>query len=137
MKISEILDSVYDEDVGWRAASRSVKPVHVANGLARALRGAYFDMAPLNRFLVWEKYSQALPDRTFDAIMSDDLDETFKPFKGRADKFDRARRYAHGLLGADKGLFPSEDKSSLSLTCGAMVTRDNNDRGSASSRRRS
>ena len=33
----ELLESVYDEEFGFRLTNFSIKPVHVANGLARAL----------------------------------------------------------------------------------------------------
>jgi hypothetical protein len=39
MRIGEVLDRVYDEEVGWRPVSGAIKPVHIANGMFRALTG--------------------------------------------------------------------------------------------------
>src|SRR5579859_3073403 len=130
MHIGEILNVVYDEDVGWRPASGGIKPVHVANGLVRALQGKYYDTAGLNRFVVWWQAGGAPDDRrTLDALGREDTRGALRAFARSPQHLDRLRRYALGLLGADKALFPTADKSSFSLTCGRMVTRDNNDRG--------
>ena len=130
MHIGEILNVIYDEDVGWRPASGGIKPVHVANGLVRSLQGKYYDTTGLNRFVVWWQAGGAPhEDRTLEALARDDARGALSAFTRSPQHFDRLRRYALGLLGADKALFPSADKSSFSLTCGRMVTRDNNDRG--------
>src|SRR5579871_2805717 len=129
MHIGEILNLVYDEDVGWRPASGGIKPVHVANGLVRALSGRYHDTSALNKFIVWAKRGSALDDRTFAALVEGDPDGAYAAFRDRPHDFDRARRYARGLLNADGAAFPAADQSSLSLTCLAMASRDPNDRG--------
>lgn len=130
MHIGEILNAVFDEDIGWRPASGGIKPVHVANGLVRALQGRYYDASELNRFVVWWQAGK-VPDerRSLEALSRDDAEGVFRAFAKSPQQFDRLRRYALGLLGADRALFPTADKSSFSLTCGRMVTRDNNDRG--------
>ena len=130
MNISEILNAVYDEDVGWRPASGAIKPVHVANGLARALQELYYDATGLNRFLVWWRQGGRVDeDRTYDALLRDDRAGIFRALAHSPKEFERARRYALGLLGADKAVFPSAEHCSFSLTSGRMATRDNNDRG--------
>ena len=40
---SELLDAVFDEEFGFRLSNFSIKPVHVANGLARSLAGRTYD----------------------------------------------------------------------------------------------
>lgn len=130
MHIGEILNTVYDEDIGWRPSSGGVKPVHVANGLVRALQGRYYDTAELHRFVVWWRAGK-IPDerRSFEALQRDDATGVFSALIRSPQHFERMRRYALGLLGADRALFPTAENSSFSLTCGRMVTRDNNDRG--------
>jgi hypothetical protein len=48
---------------------------------------------------------------------------------GREHELDRLRRYARGLLAADGALFPTADKSSVTLACAEMVSADHNDDG--------
>jgi hypothetical protein len=130
VKIGEILNKVYDEDVGWRPASGTIKPVHIANGLIRALQGVHYDTSGLHSFVVWWRKGK-VPDeaRSFEALVLNGETDAFSAFVAAPRDFERARRYALGLLGADQGLYPSVDHSSFSLTSGRMATRDNNDRG--------
>lgn len=132
MRISELFNNVYDESVGWRPVSGNVKPVHVANGLLRALTGTAFDTSRLNRFLVpWkQKRGNVLDDaRTFAALVEADRAGKYEAFRDRPREFERARRYAFGLLAADNGVFPSADNSAMTLTCAQVITRAPNDRG--------
>jgi hypothetical protein len=130
MHIGEILNNVYDDDIGWRPASGAIKPVHVANGLVRAVQQAYFDTRELNQFVVWWSAGK-VPDarRAFEALVSGEGAQRLGYLAHSQQDFERTRRYVLGLLGADKALFPSADLSSFSLTSGRMATRDNNDRG--------
>lgn len=130
MHIGQILDHVYDQDVGWRPSSGGIKPVHVANGMVRTLQHAYHDTARLHEFVVWWRAGKK-PDeqRSFDALVTGEATGTYSAFAGNPRKFERVRKYVLGLLGADGALFPSADHSSFSLSHGSMVTRDTNDRG--------
>lgn len=124
------MNAVYDDEVGWRPSSGSIKPVHVANGLVRALNGRYFSTRRVVEFLVWWKKGK-VPDeaRCFEALVQDDPNGVFAAFEGDHRRFERVRRYALGILAADRAVFPSADMSSLSLTCGQMASRDHNDHG--------
>ncbi|MCA9607807.1 MAG: hypothetical protein KC619_19495 [Myxococcales bacterium] len=125
MKIGEILNPVYDADVGWRPASGNTKPAHVANGLVRAIQGARYDTQRLHEFVVWWKRGKKPnEERSIEAL----LEAHPHIYPSSTKDFDRARRYATGLLGGDSALFPTMDNSSFSLTSGLMVTRDHNDR---------
>lgn len=130
MKIGEVLNAVYDEEVGWRPSSGSIKPVHVANGLVRALSGRYFNTRRVVEFLVWWKRGK-VPDeaRRYEALVHDDPTGVFTAFEGDPRRFERVRKYALGILAADRAVFPSADMSSLSLTCQQMASRDHNDHG--------
>jgi hypothetical protein len=130
MNIGEVLNGVYDDDIGWRPASGGIKPVHVANGIVRSVQGRYYDLDLLGSFAVWwkQKNRQIDATRTFEALAS----------RARArlgdlalDKelFEKTRRFTHGILATDRALFPSIDHSSFSLTSGRIATRDTSDYG--------
>jgi hypothetical protein len=129
MHIGQVLNVVYDEDLGWRPASGSVKPVHVANGLIRAIQGCYFQADMLGRFLIHYKAGKVPnPERSYEALTRE-APARFGHLATSKEIFERTRRYAFGLLNADKAAFPSTEKSSFSLTSGRMVTRDGMDNG--------
>ncbi|EDM77788.1 hypothetical protein PPSIR1_38439 [Plesiocystis pacifica SIR-1] len=128
MKIGAVLNKVYDRDVGWRPASGGIKPVHVANGLIRAIQGGQYDVSLLHEFVVWwTKGRKPDPKKTYEVLASSHT-ELYAAFDHPRADFERTRRYVEGLLRADRALFPSKDKSSFSLTHGRMVTADMNDR---------
>ena len=131
MHIGQVLDAVYDSDVGWRPSSGAIKPVHVANGLVRALQRKSYDTTQLNEFAVWWRPGKIVADerRALEALKRADTRGALRAITGSPQEFDRLRRYVLGLVGADKALFPAADKSSFSLTCGQMASRDDNDRG--------
>lgn len=129
MHIGQVLNVVYDEDLGWRPASGTIKPVHVANGLIRAIQGEYFQADMLGKFLIhWKAGKVPNPERSFEALCKESP-VRFGHLASSREYFERTRRYALGLLNADKAAFPTIDKSSFSLTSGRMVTRDGNDNG--------
>jgi len=129
MRIGNVLDAVYDDEVGWRPASGSIKPVHVANGLVRAITGEYYDTSSIIEFLVPVKAKQ-VPDetRSYKRLVQENPRSTFKCYENGAPEFEKARRYSFGLLAADKAVFPSAEFSALTLTCREMVSRSGNDR---------
>jgi hypothetical protein len=129
MHIGEVLNSVYDDDIGWRPASGSTKPVHVANGLVRALQGKYFDLRELNHFVVWWRAGRIADERRGYEALTRENSSAYGHLAQASQDFEKTRRYALGLLGADRALFPTAENSSFSLTCGQMATRDTNDRG--------
>lgn len=128
MKIGAVLDAVYDEEVGWRPASGAIKPVHVANGLVRAITGEYYDTSKIVEFLVPTKNGVPLEERTYQRLVVENPRQTFKCYENGASEFERARKYSWGLLNADKAVFPKAEFSDLTLTCRQMVSRSGNDR---------
>lgn len=128
MNIGEVLNGVYDDDLGWRPASK-VKPVHIANGLVRAIAGARSDITPLIEMIAWEKGGAPIEDRRHAALLERDWAEAIRGLAESPDAFDRARRYLRGILAADGAVFPSPDFSSLTLTCAQMASGDRNDFG--------
>lgn len=129
MHIGEVLNGVYDDDLGWRPASGSVKPVHLANGLVRALVGRTFDTGALNEVIVSRKYGAPIEERRLEALLQRDWGEALSAFAADAPGFEKARKYLLGVLAADGAVFPTAESSSLSLTCAQMASRDHNDRG--------
>lgn len=126
--IGEILNGVYDDDVGWRPASGSIKPVHVANGLFRALTGKYYDITRVIEVIAWEKQGQPIEDRTVDSLINR-YGEIFSAFRGHPDRLSSTRQFLRGILAADGAVFPSADQSCLTLASLLMVSPSNNDRG--------
>lgn len=131
MHIGEIFNDIYDNLVGWRPASGSVKPVHVANGLLRSVSGRKYNIEAVGRFLISHKQGGVQdPLRKYESLTSDPLlRDHFGSLATDYTSFERTRRYAKGLLAADKAVFPSAAASSLTLTTGLMVSGDYNDRG--------
>ena len=127
MKITDVLDAVFDRDVGWRPVSGSIKPVHIANGLFRSLLRARYNVSRTVTFL---RPDNKDTKRTYEYMVQETNDPRFAAFADSARKgdFEQLREYARGLLAADKAVFPSVDQSSLSLTCREMISPDSNDR---------
>ncbi len=128
MNIGEVLNGVYDDDLGWRPASK-VKPVHIANGLVRAIVGERSDIKPLIEMIAWEKGGAPIEERRHAALLERDWAEAICDLADSTDAFDRARRYLRGILAADGAVFPSPEFSSLTLTCAQMASSDRNDFG--------
>jgi len=121
MNIGEVLNGVYDDDIGWRPASGAIKPVHVANGIIRSVQGRYYDLDLLGSFAVWwkQKNHQIDETRTFDALKNR-ANGRLGYLGSNKDLFEKTRRFALRFLATDRALFPSTDHSSFSLTCGRM-----------------
>jgi hypothetical protein len=130
MNIGEVLNGVYDDEIGWRPASGSIKPVHVANGLVRALSARNYDLQRLHETVVWWKRGK-IPDedRSYDALLAIDDDGVVESLADGAADFDRVRRFLAGLLGADQAVFPSVAQSDFTVTASQMTSRSGNDRG--------
>src|SRR5579863_1991563 len=130
MKIGEVLNAVYDEEVGWRPATGQIKPVHVANGLVRAVIGEFYDTSPLVEFLIsWKKNKVPDEARTYKRLLLEDRRGAYGWFAESEKEFDRARRYLRGLLNADNAVYPSAENSALTLTCREMASRSHQDSG--------
>ncbi|WP_430912160.1 hypothetical protein [Methylobacterium sp. sgz302541] len=132
MRIGEVLDRVYDEEVGWRPVTGTIKPVHIANGMFRALTGRQHDISRIIAFIVWwRKKNEKLrhEQRTFARLVTDQPEGPFACFRTDERRFDQARDFARAILGTDSAVFPDADHSSLTLTCAQMISPDEFDRG--------
>src|SRR5690242_15964996 len=128
MRIGEVLNGVFDDDVGWRPATGAIKPVHVANGLFRAVFGHYFSIDSIIELVAWERYGRPITERSFDQLLVRRPD-VYAAYRDRESSFDQMRRYMRGVLAADGAVFPSADNSALTLSTARMVSRDPMDRG--------
>lgn len=61
LAIESIRTSVDHKYVGLSPDTRSIKPVHIANGLFRTLTGKTYDTEMLNRFVVSQKHDGEIP----------------------------------------------------------------------------
>lgn len=130
-----LLRRIYDEDFGFLPTNSSMKPVHVANGMARRLVGSSTDHTPLARVLrQYVKKQKAgymeernpnsailadYPDRFRDAYGNEPTDENLTAF----------RSLAKDTLGADGAVFET-NQASFTLSHHRMITADISDNGS-------
>jgi len=128
LTIGRVLNGVFDDEVGWRPATGAVKPVHVANGLFRALCSEYWDIEGVVEFVAWQKYGKPIPERSFEAL-GERRQDVFRAFSGNRARFERVRRYARGIVAADRAVFPDAAKSALTIACREMISRDDMDKG--------
>jgi len=115
-----LLESVYDEEFGFRLTNFSIKPVHVANGLARALSGRTYDTTAVTRLVRRYVRNQKLgvdEERYPNAEIIADYASAFASSKGHepdALKVTRLRSLAFDVLAADGAVFPTQQSFTLS-----------------------
>ncbi|MEZ4503113.1 MAG: hypothetical protein R3C39_10850 [Dehalococcoidia bacterium] len=116
----ELLESVYDEEFGFRLTNFSIKPVHVANGLARALAGRTYDTTAVTRLVRRYVRNQKLgvdEERYPNTEVIADYASAFATPRGRepdALKVTRLRSLAFDVLAADGAVFPTQQSFTLS-----------------------
>ena len=116
----ELLESVFDEEFGFRLTNFSIKPVHVANGLARALSGRTYDTTAVTRLVRRYVRNQKLgvdEERYPNAEVIADYASAFASSKGHepdALKVTRLRSLAFDVLAADGAVFPTQQSFTLS-----------------------
>jgi hypothetical protein len=128
-----LLESVYDEEFGFLMTNFSIKPVHVANGLARALTGRTYDTTAVTRLVRRYVRNQRLGVDEERYPNSEVLTEYAAAFSGpRGNEPDalrvtRLRSLAFDVLAADGAVFPAQQ--SFTLSNERFVTRDPSDVG--------
>lgn len=129
----ELLESVYDEEFGFLMTNFSIKPVHVANGLARALTGRTYDTTAVTRLVRRYVRNQKLgvdEERNPNAEVMTEYAAAFAGPRGHepdALKVTRLRSLAFDVLAADGAVFPTQQ--SFTLSNERFVTRDPSDVG--------
>lgn len=130
-----LLRRIYDEEFGFLPTNASMKPVHVANALARRVIGRSSDHSPLARVL--RQYVQhqrggfQVEANPNSAILTDYGDRFTDRFDNPPsdEALTRFRSLAKDTLGADGAVFPTSF-SSFTLSHARMVTGDVSDNGS-------
>jgi hypothetical protein len=130
----DLVERIYNEDLGFLPTNKVVKPVHVANGFARALTGRSYDTRPLTqlvkRYVEDQRQSVVVEANTNQAILSA-YASAFVPKNGiEVDEIavGDLRALAYGALAADGAVFSDADKSSFTLSNERFVTKDPSDR---------
>jgi hypothetical protein len=132
----ELLQDVCDRELGFQPLNFSIKPVHVANGLARAVTQRSYKTDALARTLRRYVVKQTLgveQERHPNAEILERYTDAFEPLRGNApdpQRLSRLRALALDVLGADGAVFDQEDKSSYTLSNERFVTKDPSDRRS-------
>ena len=130
---SGMLRDVCDCELGFQPLNFSIKPVHVANGLARALTQRSYGTAALAHTLRRYVVRQALgveQERHPNSEILEKYGNAFEPLHGSApdsQRLSRLRALSLDVLGADGAVFDQEDKSSYTLTNERFVTKDPSD----------
>lgn len=127
----DLLSSVFDEEFGFRLSNFSVKPVHVANGLARELTGRTYDTTAVTRLVRRYVRKQELGidvEQFPNAMVMAEYATAFSSSRGHEPdnlKVTRLRSLAFDVLAADGAVFP--DRSSFTLSNERFVTSDISD----------
>ena len=129
----DLLRRIYDEEFGFIPTNSSMKPVHVANGMARRVLGTQTDFTPLARLLrqyVDNQRGGFMEERNPNSAILESFGARF------TDRFDnrpndeamtRFRSLAKDTLGADDAVFPT--LASFTLSHARMITGDISDNG--------
>ena len=128
----ELLRRIYDEEFGFLPTNASMKPVHVANGMARRILQTQSNFVPLARVLrqyVKDQRKGSFKEDPNSAILADYGDPFTDQFGNPpSDKvMTDFRSLAKDTLGADDAVFPGH--ASFTLSNARMVTRDISDNG--------
>ena len=131
-----MLLDVCDRELGFQPLNFSIKPVHVANGLARALTRRTYKTDALARTLRRYVVKQTLgidQERHPNSEILGKYGAAFEPLQGSAldpHRLSHLRALLLDVLGADNAVFDQEDKSSYTLANERFVTKDPSDRHS-------
>lgn len=131
---SEILRRIYDEEFGFLPTNKSMKPVHVANALARRIVGTQSDFGPLARVLrqyVDNQKGGYKEERNPNSEILSDYGDRFVDRFGNPpndEAMTRFRSLAKDTLGADDAVFPT--LASFTFSHSRMITGDFSDNGS-------
>lgn len=131
LNAKDLLSSVFDEEFGFRLSNFSIKPVHVANGLARELTGRTYDTTAVTQLVRRYVRKQELGvdvEKFPNATIMADYAAAFPSSKGHKPdnlKVTRLRSLAFDVLAADGAVFP--DRASFTLSNEKFVTSDISD----------
>jgi len=129
----ELVVQIYNADLGFQPTNKSIKPVHVANGLGRWLTQRSYATTALAQMLRrWVKNQRlnVLEERYPNEVILERYETAFEAANGSA--LDTAvlsdlRTLALGAIGADDAVFDDPDKSSYTLANERFISKDPSD----------
>ena len=130
-----LLRRIYDEEFGFLPTNKSMKPVHLANGLARRLVGVTNDYRPLARVIrqyVTKQSAGYVEERNPNSAIVEAYPIKFQDLYNNPppdESLTAFRALAKDTLGADGAAFES-GQSSFTLSHQRMITNDLSDNGS-------
>lgn len=129
----ELLSRIYDEEFAVLPTNFSIKPVHVANGLARALvKRSYKSTAlaqTLRRWIRVQKLGLDQERHPTSKILAE-YGQVFTSSDAgppNLELLNALRSLARDVLGADGAVFDDPDKSSYTLSNERFITKDPSD----------
>ncbi|MCX4387285.1 hypothetical protein OG777_10110 [Micromonospora peucetia] len=131
--LKAFLNDLYIGEFGLVPTNNSIKPVHVANGLGRALTGRAYDSDALAEFLRPSILNQKTREKVERNPNSAILERYGEAIDGRdgevidRDSLSTLRNLAEGVLGTDKAVFGEAARSSYTLSNETLLTRDPSD----------
>lgn len=131
---SDVLRRIYDSEFGFIPTNASMKPVHVANAMARRVLGTQTDFVPLARVLrqfVDNQRGGFKEERNPNESIINDYGDRFTDRFGNRptdEAMTRFRSLAKDTLGADDAVFPT--LASFTFSHARMITSDFSDNGS-------
>ncbi|GAB1688651.1 hypothetical protein [Krasilnikovia sp. M28-CT-15] len=131
--VKALLHEVYAEDFGLLPTNASIKPVHIANGLGRALTRTSYNSDALAQFLrrtVLDQRAGVQRERHSNSNILAAYPEAFVGRDGAdidQDKLSTLRTLAEGVLATDKAVWPDSAKSSYTLSNDRLITADVSD----------
>ena len=131
---AQLLRRIYDEEFGFLPTNASMKPVHVANGVARRLLNITNDHTALARVLrqfVKNQKGDYMEERNPNSAILEAYGPHFADHFGNPptdEALTRFRSLAKDTLGADDAVFPTQ--ASFTLSHRRMITGDISDNGS-------
>ena len=132
---ADLLRRIYDEEFGFLPTNKSIKPVHVANGLARRVVGVTNDFRPLGKVIrqyVTKQTAGYLQERHPNSAIIEAYPHKFQDSHGNPppdEQLTSFRALAKDTLGADGAAF-DKGQSSFTLSHKRMITTDRSDNGS-------
>lgn len=122
---AEVKSYAEEKFIGFGPDTGSVKPVHIANGLFRAVLGGATDTKLLNRFVFWQKSNGDVPkDHTLKVIHNRLRDEKrLEASDISEDDTAVLRRFLKNVVNADNGVFLG-GMESYSAGSQGFVSRD-------------
>jgi len=129
----ELLQRLYDEEFGLRPTNFSIKPVHVANGLGRALTARSYRSTALAYTLrrwVLNQKKGLQEERHSNAEILGSYPSAFATREGEVPDLaalSTLRTLALDVLGADGGAYEDPDQSSYTMANERFITKDPSD----------